>query len=203
VAIRSAPRRRPSEDALNTAPTIVVLALWAAWFVSLLLARGWSKPTVRRPAQGDEALYTIVLDAGFILMVAPVFRALGPRLWSWPPAAAWALVGLAALGLGIGWWARLRLAQNWSWSVTLKESHEIVDRGPYRVVRHPIYTGLIMAGGATTLLQAKALSVVGYVAMVVGLLVKARLEERFLRAQLGEAAYDAYAARTGMLLPKL
>lgn len=188
---------------LTASPVICVLALWAAWFASWLLARGWSKATIRRPAPGAETLYAIVVDAGFILMTAPVFRALGPRLWSWRPAAAWALAGLAALGFAICWWARLRLARHWSWGVTLKESHEIVDHGPYAVVRHPIYTGLIIAAAATTLLQAKALSVVGFAMMVAGLWIKARLEERFLRVELGEATYGAYAARTGMLFPRL
>ena len=87
--------------------------------------------------------------------------------------------------------------------MTLKESHQIVDTGPYGLVRHPIYTGLIVAGAATAMLEAKALSLLGYALMVGGLWIKARLEERFLKAELGEAAYVAYARRTGMLLPGL
>ena len=184
-------------------PLLAVLCLWVAWFASWLLARRWAKLTVSRPARGDQRLYTLVVDIGFLLMVAPVFRALGPRLWILPPAIAWTLVAVAAAGFAFCWWARLHLGRNWSWSVTLKQSHEIIDSGPYGLVRHPIYTGLIVAGAATTLLQAKALSLVGYAAMVAGLWIKARLEERFLRQELGEDAYGAYAARTGMLLPRL
>ena len=186
-----------------SAPLYAALLLWAAWFASWLAARRWSRATVMRPPRGAETLYTIVVDAGFVLMVAPVFRVLGPRLWALPAPIAWALVAVAGLGFGFCWWARLHLGLNWSWGVTLKRSHEIVETGPYRWVRHPIYTGLIVAGGATTLLEAKALSVAGYGAMAVGLWIKASLEERFLRSELGEVAYAPYAARTGKLLPRL
>ena len=182
---------------------IAVLLVWAVWLLSWVLARGWSKPTVGRPAARAEILYTIVVDAGFVLMIAPVLRALGPRLWVWPPAVQWTLVAATGFGLGLCWWARISLGRNWSWTVTLKEAHEVVESGPYRLVRHPIYTGLVLAGAATTLLEAKPLSAAGYVAMVTGLWIKARLEERFLRSTLGEAAYDPYAARTGMLFPRL
>jgi protein-S-isoprenylcysteine O-methyltransferase Ste14 len=144
-----------------------------------------------------------VVNAGFVLMAASAFRALGPRLWRLPTSAAWALAGLAIAAFGLCWWARLHLGRTWSWGVTLKQSHPIVETGPYGVVRHPIYTGVIVAAAATALIEAKAAALAGLALMVARLSIKARLEERFLTAELGAAAYGAYAARTGMLLPKL
>jgi protein-S-isoprenylcysteine O-methyltransferase Ste14 len=164
------------------------------------MARDWSKPTLSRPAAGAQTLYTLVVDAGFVLMIAPVLRALGRRLYTLPALAAWALVIGVAAGLGFSWWARWRLGRNWSWSVTLKADHAIIETGPYRFVRHPIYTGLIVAGVCTAALEGKALSMAGCALMVAGLWIKARLEERFLGEELGED-YRAYARRTGMLLP--
>jgi protein-S-isoprenylcysteine O-methyltransferase Ste14 len=91
----------------------------------------------------------------------------------------------------------------WSMSVTLKADHHIVDTGPYALVRHPIYTGIILASAATAVLEAELVAFAGLVLVIVGFWTKARLEERFLREELGPAAYDAYARRTGMLFPGL
>src|SRR5262249_4544446 len=70
----SAGERRHRKSSM-VRPVIVVLCLWAAWFASWLLVRDWSNPTVRRPAPGAQTLYSVVVDIGFVLMVAPVFRA--------------------------------------------------------------------------------------------------------------------------------
>jgi protein-S-isoprenylcysteine O-methyltransferase Ste14 len=85
----------------------------------------------------------------------------------------------------------------------LKAGHRVVDTGPYCLVRHPIYSGLILAALATALMFGEAAAVAGFAAMVLGCWIKARLEERFLRQELGLEAYDAYAARVGMLFPRL
>ena len=99
------------------------------------------------------------------------------------------------------WWARVHLGQLWSGNITLKADHRVVDTGPYRLVRHPIYTGLILAALATALEKATVLGLSGVLLITFGFWLKARFEEGFLRAQLGAAAYDAYAARTPMLIP--
>jgi protein-S-isoprenylcysteine O-methyltransferase Ste14 len=88
-------------------------------------------------------------------------------------------------------------------SVTYKADHRIVDTGPYALVRHPIYTGIIVAAAATAALQARAIAFAGLVLLILGFWIKARLEERFLRDHLGAQAYDAYARRTGLLFPGL
>jgi protein-S-isoprenylcysteine O-methyltransferase Ste14 len=91
----------------------------------------------------------------------------------------------------------------WSSSVTRKADHHIIDTGPYSLVRHPIYTGIIVAAAATAALEARPLAFAGLVLVIIGFWIKARLEERFLRNELGAEVYDAYARRTGMLFPGL
>ena len=105
------------------------------------------------------------------------------------------------VGLVFTWWARIHLGRLWSSSVTKKADHRIVDTGPYAIVRHPIYTGVLVAIYATAAMKGAPLSLVGAIVMTWGFATKARLEERFLREQLGAQAYDSYRRRVPMLLP--
>jgi protein-S-isoprenylcysteine O-methyltransferase Ste14 len=100
------------------------------------------------------------------------------------------------------WWARLHIGRLWSSSVTRKSGHHIVDTGPYRLVRHPIYSGVSLSAIATAAIRGTAQGVLGAGLLILGFYVKARLEERFLRDELGPA-YDAYACRVAMLVPFL
>jgi protein-S-isoprenylcysteine O-methyltransferase Ste14 len=93
------------------------------------------------------------------------------------------------------------LGDLWSSAVSRKENHVIVEKGPYGLVRHPIYTGLIVAAFATAIAVGTAPALAGAALMSLGFWMKARLEERFLSAQLGEAAYADYRRRTPMLAP--
>ena len=111
------------------------------------------------------------------------------------------MFALVVAGLAFAWWARLHLGSLWSSSVTKKADHRIVDTGPYRLVRHPIYTGFLLSIAATAGQLGTAYAVAGVLFFVAGFWIKARLEERFLRVELGEGDYDAYRRRVPMLLP--
>jgi protein-S-isoprenylcysteine O-methyltransferase Ste14 len=115
--------------------------------------------------------------------------------------AEWSLVGLTAAGFVLACWARFTLGRLWSAGVERKEDHRIIEDGPYAIVRHPIYTGLLAAALALALVKATPLALIGFVLTTVGFTVKARLEERFLAAELGEAGYDNYRRRVPMLVP--
>ena len=115
-------------------------------------------------------------------------------------AAAWSLTLVVAFGLLFTWWARLHLGRLWSGTVTQKRDHRIVDTGPYAIVRHPIYTGLLLSSIATAALEATWVGLAGAALMVLGFYLRARLEERFLRGSLG-SAYDEYRRRVPMLIP--
>src|SRR5262249_34671190 len=95
----------------------------------------------------------------------------------------------------------IHLGRLWSSNVGRKADHRIIDTGPYAIVRHPIYTGLIIASCATASLRGTAGAWIGVALLTIGWYVKARLEERFLREQLGVERYDAYARRVPMLIP--
>ncbi|MGH7583136.1 MAG: methyltransferase family protein [Gemmatimonadales bacterium] len=122
-------------------------------------------------------------------------------LWTTSPVAGWILVAVLVAGLAFTWWARMHLGRLWSSSVTRKADHHIVDTGPYGTVRHPIYTGIILGTIATAALRGTGMAWLGVLVMTIGWVVKARLEESFLRQELGAEAYDAYARRVPMLVP--
>ena len=82
-----------------------------------------------------------------------------------------------------------------------KADHHVVDTGPYRLVRHPIYFGLIFAAIATAIEKGTSFALFGAAIATFALYTKAQREERFLRVELGEDAYDAYARKTAMLVP--
>jgi protein-S-isoprenylcysteine O-methyltransferase Ste14 len=181
-------------------PAQVMSMLWALWVVSWLIAAFWADRAQARADLATEASYRLVLVLGCVALFLPtVLR--NPPLLDWPQPLAWLFVAAGAAGLGFCWWARLHLGRLWSASITRKEDHRIVDSGPYAIVRHPIYTGVLVAGLATALLEARPVAALGLIVVAAGFYQKARLEEGFLRKELGEGPYDAYAARVPMLIP--
>jgi protein-S-isoprenylcysteine O-methyltransferase Ste14 len=108
---------------------------------------------------------------------------------------------LTFAGILFAWWARIHLGRLWSGSITRKEGHHIVDTGPYGLVRHPIYTGLIAATLTTAAASATPTAIMGFIFIAIGLWLKARAEEQFLSTELGPEAYAAYQRRVPMLVP--
>jgi protein-S-isoprenylcysteine O-methyltransferase Ste14 len=184
-------------------PQLAVIIVWVLWVVSWLVAAIWSDPATKRPAFQAEWLYRILTLAGGFLLFAYFgrFDAGRFRLWDVSSSIGWVLVAVAVLGFAFTWWARLYLGRLWSSSITKKADHYLVDTGPYAIVRHPIYTGIIAAVVATAVLKGAPTGIVGAILMTFGFWIKAKLEERFLREQLGPDAYDSYRRRTPMLIP--
>ena len=181
----------------------VIFGIWATWAFSWFVAAAWSARTEARPSFLTILPDRVVTVIGAFLLFSS--RPDGPLhiapLWHVGDAAVWLLVVVTAAGFIFCWWARVYLGRLWSGNVTRKEGHYIVDTGPYRFVRHPIYTGIIVAAFATALATGTLGSLAGAAIMSLGWYLKARVEERFLREQLGAQAYDAYARKTAMLIP--
>jgi protein-S-isoprenylcysteine O-methyltransferase Ste14 len=185
------------------AAEIVVRTLWLGWWISWLAAAAWSDRAVKRPPRRTQIVYRVLAAAGAVLLLGLARRELSVEgiLWSTPAAIAWALVAMTAIGLLFTWWARIHLGRLWSSSVGRKAEHRVVDTGPYGLVRHPIYSGITLASIATAALRGTVAAWLGAAVMTFGWIVKARMEEQFLRDELGANAYDAYARRVPMLIP--
>jgi protein-S-isoprenylcysteine O-methyltransferase Ste14 len=95
----------------------------------------------------------------------------------------------------------LHLGRLWSARITRKAEHVVVDSGPYAIVRHPSYSGLLLSLAATAAAKGTVLGIAGFLVTSIGIWLKARLEERWLSAELGADAYGAYRRRVPMLLP--
>lgn len=110
-------------------------------------------------------------------------------------------VGLAAAGVGFAIWARRHLGENWSGTVSLKADHELIRSGPYRWIRHPIYTGMLLAMIGTALAVGEVRGILACLITLAAFYRKARREEQFLRQEFSEK-FAAHLEHTGMFLPR-
>lgn len=179
------------------------LWVWGVWYATWIAAVAFSARTKVQMGRDMAGFHRAIATLGIIALFTPgaASGAFTGRLWAEPEAVKWALLGLVVTGFAFCWWARLHLGRLWSGFVTLKEDHRIVDTGPYGLMRHPIYAGLMFSALMTALMKATPAAFLGFVLVTVGFTMTARIEEKFLRGQLGTTAYDAYSRRTAMLIP--
>jgi protein-S-isoprenylcysteine O-methyltransferase Ste14 len=175
--------------------------LWFAWIVSWTVGALWASRPQSRPPERDERFYWALTVVGAVLLFINYRTGRWELVWSNPDWVEWLLVVIAALGLSFTWWARIHLGTLWSGRITRKPDHHIIDTGPYGYVRHPIYTGILVAIFATALLRPGLFGIAGAAILAWSFVVKAKLEERFLMQELGAGAYEGYRRRVPMLVP--
>jgi len=180
----------------------LVPALWLVWLAYWVIAARGAKETVREESAASRASHYVPLIIGGLLIGMP--HILGPALEQRFHAHTfrWYLVGLAlvAIGLGFAALARAWLGRNWSAAVTVKDRHELVRGGPYALVRHPIYAGMLLALFGTVLTVDRWRALIGFALTTAGLVRKLVVEERFMAAEFGEA-HARYRAEVKALVP--
>jgi protein-S-isoprenylcysteine O-methyltransferase Ste14 len=185
-------------------PDQILALLWILWLCSWLAASFWSGRIQKRIAKLETWKYRTAMIAGCILLVPWRTPPLGEKqIWQVGYGGVCLLTVVLLAGLGLTWWARIHLGKLWSMVITRKEDHRIVDTGPYGIVRHPIYTGVIIALLATAVAEGRITALVGGVLVIFGIWLKANSEERFLTAELGQNLYGSYCRRVPMLVPFL
>jgi protein-S-isoprenylcysteine O-methyltransferase Ste14 len=166
-------------------------AFWLYWLVAALsMKRG------RVPWSREVRVRAAILVIAILLVRVGVFR--GQSVNTDPWRAALGIV-LFALGLAFAIWARVHIGRNWGTPMTQKEEPEMVTSGPYHLVRHPIYSGILTAGVGTAV-ALNGLWLIAVVLAGVYFVYSATVEERFLTEQFPDA-YPAYKRATRMLVP--
>jgi len=181
--------------------SLVIPGLWLFWALYWFIAAQSAKPVERRESAASRAAHVVPLAIAAWLLISP--RLPKVLAYHWLVAtSAWQLVGSVAVlsGIAIAVWARRVLGRNWSGSVTVKQEHELIVAGPYRIVRHPIYTGLLLALAGTALARGNVAGVLAFVIATAALWRKLRLEEQWMRETFG-AGYANYAAVVPALVP--
>ena len=176
--------------------------LWICFLLYWQVKAAGTKATKRLEPVLSRIVRAVVFLGAIVLMSWPNI----PVSWlSWQllPQSAWAFwlgAAITAAGLLFAVWAREHLGTNWSRSVTIKQDHQLIVTGPYALVRHPIYTGILTGflGSAVALGQVRGM--VAFVLISLALWYKLRMEEQWMRTQFG-ASYEAYSHRTAALVP--
>jgi protein-S-isoprenylcysteine O-methyltransferase Ste14 len=167
------------------------VAFWVYW-----LAAAFSMKKGRVPWSRELGIRAVIAIVVILLIRSGAFRGHGLHTDPWRAGLG---VVLFALGLGFAIWARVHIGRNWGTPMTQKDDPELVTSGPYGLVRHPIYSGILVAGTGT----AVALSWLWLIAVVLAgiyFVYSATVEERYLTAQFPET-YPAYRHTTKMLVP--
>jgi len=175
---------------------------WIVFVGVWLLAAVSTKRTVYRETRAQRLRYWVLFVVACLLFVygRQLPYPLNLRVIPRTTALAWAAAVLCIAGLAFALWARATLGRNWSGVVTLKEGHELVERGPYRFVRHPIYTGMLIMFFATALAQGHAAGVAGVLLMFVSFWIKLDHEEKLMLKQFPKR-YAAYQQRAKRIIP--
>lgn len=178
--------------------------LWGAFFLLLILAALRTKKSQQSENLASGLSYTVIVALGFALMfwVNVDVDALDVRWLPHFDAAEIAGIAIIIIGLAFAVWARLHLKSNWSGVITVKQDHQLIQSGPYRWVRHPIYSGVILAMAGTAVENGRVRGILGVLLVVIGFWIKSRKEEHFMRQTFGEQ-YEVYCQSTGTLIPRL
>lgn len=188
----------------TTWPTQLLAIIWFCWVTSWVVASFWSARTEKHVRTWDSRAYRLPILLGAILLSPWTAQVLGEQpLYHVGNIGIYILALATIAGVSFTWWGRIHLGHFWSNAITRKEGHRIIDTGPYGLVRHPIYTGLIAGILATGIAVATPTSILGALLITFGQWQKARMEEGFLSVELGVDEYAAYCRRVPMLVPFL
>jgi protein-S-isoprenylcysteine O-methyltransferase Ste14 len=186
-------------------PGTVIDGAWiifaVVWFIGSFSAKKITK------GEGGVGIVRRVstLVVAWFLLIHPDDPRLGvlsqrflPLRWTIP----WIGAALTIAGIAFAIWARVHIGKYWSATVALKAEHQLIRSGPYSRIRHPIYTGILLALAGSALAIGRYTAVLGVVIYAIAFWFKARKEEALLAGEFGPA-FEAHRRTTGFFLPKL
>jgi protein-S-isoprenylcysteine O-methyltransferase Ste14 len=176
---------------------------WCLFLLVWVIGAFSVKPTKERESLASRWV-TVAYVAATVMLVSMRVKAPVMNIRVLPGGAVWRIIGdaIACAGLITAVWARVTLAGNWSGTITFKEDHELIRRGPYRWVRHPIYTGILLMVLGTAIVFGRLGPFLGLAICFIGTWRKLRREEALLTKHF-PGAYPDYMSRTRALVPFL
>ncbi len=180
----------------------IACGFWYLLLVVWLFGMLGAKTTVRTQSRSSRLLELALSFLAFCLVFTQYFQ------FGWcarafvPKTDGFGAVGLLLVVVGVGFsiWARIYLGGNWSGSVTVKRDHTLIRGGPYRIVRHPIYTGFLLALLGVALIIGQLRGLLGVAVLFLSFWLKSRQEEQFMEEQFG-AEYRTYQHQVKGLIP--
>lgn len=180
----------------------IFLIVWIGYFAYWRIISGNVKSAVRTESAPSRLIRAVSIISAILLLGIPKlqipglsFRFLPQRDWPF-----WTGLILTLLGLGFSVWARRRLGRNWSQEVTIKDDHLLITDGPYALVRHPIYTGLILGFVGSSLALGEIRGLIADLLVFAVLWYKLKMEDKWLLEQFGES-YRIYCQKAAALIP--
>ncbi len=174
---------------------------WGVLMVIWIVAARFTKSTSRRQSRSSLFVHLVLIVLAFALLFGDFFE-FAPLNRDVLPEIPWTGLALVVAGLSFCVWARFYLGSNWSGTVTVKKDHTLMRSGPYGIVRHPIYSGMLLAMLGTALSSGELRGLLGFAIGVFDLKRKSMIEEGFMREQFG-SQYEAYRHDVKGLIPGL
>ena len=178
-------------------PWLILLLYW-------LLASLRVNKIERHEPSGEKFLRIAATFVAWFLLYSddPRFGVLNRRFLPWHYWIFGLGAALTWAGVAFAIWARYHIGRYWSASVALKAGHELIRTGPYSRIRHPIYTGILMAVGGTALAVGRYRGILAFAIILIGFIWKSKREEALLAGQFG-AVFEEHRHHTGFFLPRL
>jgi protein-S-isoprenylcysteine O-methyltransferase Ste14 len=178
--------------------------VWILFLLYWQIKAGNTKSTQRLEPAVSRILRVFIFGIAIALLSTTRFPQPWLYLQLWPVGLwpFWLGAAVTVAGLLFAVWGREHLGRNWSRSVTIKQGHELITTGPYAVVRHPIYTGVLAGFLGMAIAISQVRGIIVFVLIFLALWLKLRMEDRWMRSQFGET-YAIYARQTAALVPYL
>jgi protein-S-isoprenylcysteine O-methyltransferase Ste14 len=183
---------------------LAILTVWITVGLVWLAASSSLKSVARAEPLGSRLFHILAIALAFLLLFdsrLPIVI-LNRQFVSNTPAVGWTGFALTVAGAALDIWARLLLGANWSATVTVKRNHELMQTGPYAIVRHPIYSGFLLAMLGTAIAFGEVRGLIAFALALVAWRMKSLVEERFMIDQFGEQ-YAQYKNDVKALIPFL
>jgi len=180
----------------------IFLIIWVAYFVYWKTISGNVKSAARTEPFLSRTIRAIAIILAILLLAIPQLPIPLISLRFLPVGELFFWIGLLITisGLGFSVWARSKLGRNWSQEVTIKDDHQLITDGPYALVRHPIYTGLIFGFIGSSIALGEIRGLISDLLVFAVLLYKLKLEDKWLMEQFGDP-YKRYCKKVAALIP--